>query len=393
MSEPLASRNTPRRRRRWPLVALALLTLFLVAAVQSTDWLRAFGAQPAGERLTRMQRSPRYRDGGFDNAIPTVKSLPGSFWRTMRLQFSGDQQRVPPGAIPIVVGTRASYATPPASGLRATWLGHSTTLIEIDGVRVLTDPVWGDRASPSTWVGPRRFHPPPLALDALPPIDAVIISHDHYDHLDLNAVRRLAIRFPDARWFTPLGVGERVRRAGARLVEEMAWWERRAAGTVSVVCTPAQHSSGRGVADRNRSLWSGWSAEATHGDRRAVYFAGDTAYCPAFAEIGMRIGPFDACLLPIGAYEPRWYMRYVHMTPEEAVRAYEDLCRGDAAASTLVPIHWGTFRIADDALDEPPRRLRAAWAAAGFPQPALALLAHGETRRWPRRGLTEGEDS
>ena len=296
-------------------------------------------------------------------------------------------------------GRAVDIATPnfaePRAGpdeLTVTWVGHSTVLVQIGGVNVLTDPVWADRASPVWFAGPRRRLPPAVDLRSLPPIDVVLISHDHYDHLDLNTVRRLAIRFPDARWFTPLGVGERVRRAGARVVEEMAWWERRAAGTVSVVCTPAQHSSGRGVADRNRSLWSGWSAETTHGVRRAVYFAGDTAYCPAFAEIGTRIGPFDACLLPIGAYEPRWYMRYVHMTPEEAVRAYEDLCRGDATASTLVPIHWGTFRIADDALDEPPRRLRAAWADAGFPQAALALLAHGETRRWPRRG-PEGENS
>ena len=154
-------------------------------------------------------------------------------------------------------------------------------------------------------------------------------------------------------------------------------------GAVSFICTPAQHSSGRGLADRNRSLWCGWSLATTFTPRRALYFAGDTAYCPAFVEIGARLGPFDACLLPIGAYEPRSYMRYVHMTPEEAVRAFEELCRGSLAGSCLVPIHWGTFRIADDPLDEPPRRLLAEWNAMLFPRSALAMLAHGETRTWP----------
>jgi len=288
----------------------------------------------------------------------------------------------PPGGA--VAEATPSFSQPRAAAdeLTVTWVGHSTVLVQIGGLNVLTDPVWADRASPVRFAGPRRRLPPAVELRSLPPIDVVLISHNHYDHLDLDTVRLLAARFPGARWFTPLGVGSRVRRAGARQLEELDWWDRCVAGPVSISCTPAQHSSGRGVVDRNRSLWSGWSMETTAGVRRAVYFAGDTAYCPAFAEIGARLGPFDACLLPIGAYEPRWYMRYVHMTPEEAVRAYEDLCRGNVTESALVPIHWGTFRIADDALDEPPRRLRSAWDAAGFPPRALAMLAHGETRRW-----------
>jgi N-acyl-phosphatidylethanolamine-hydrolysing phospholipase D len=166
-------------------------------------------------------------------------------------------------------------------------------------------------------------------------------------------------------------------------VRELAWWEQFEMTGLALTCTPAQHSSGRGIGDRNRSLWCGWSVtRPAGGGRRAVYFAGDTAYCPVFSEIGARVGPFDACLLPIGAYEPRWYMRYVHMTPEEAVRAFEDLCHGDVTRSSLVPIHWGTFRIADDALDEPPRRLRAAWSDRQLPVRSLSMLAHGETRRW-----------
>jgi N-acyl-phosphatidylethanolamine-hydrolysing phospholipase D len=292
--------------------------------------------------------------------------------------------RKPDGPEPVVASAAASFVKPEASHdeLTVTWIGHSTTLVQIGGLNVLTDPVWAERASPVSFVGPRRRLPPAIELNELPRIDVVVISHDHYDHLDLGTVARLAARCADTQWLAPLGVGGHLRTAGARRVDELAWWEDRTVGAVSFGCTPAQHSSGRGLADRNRSLWCGWTMTTTSSPRRAVYFAGDTAYCPAFVEIGTRVGPFDACLLPIGAYEPRWYMRYVHMTPEEAVRAFEELCQGSVAGSCLVPIHWGTFRIADDALDEPPRRLLAEWKAAQLPPSALAMLAHGETRHW-----------
>ena len=264
-----------------------------------------------------------------------------------------------------------------------TWIGHSTVLIQIGGLNVLTDPMWANRASPMPFAGPRRRLPPAVPIDALPPIDVVVISHDHYDHLDLGTVRHLARLRAETVWLAPLGLKPALTRAGANLVHEHAWWGTQVIDGVSFSCVPAQHSSGRGIRDRNRSLWCGWTATTTRDVHRSVYFAGDTAYCPAFVEIGARLGPFDACLLPIGAYEPRWYMRYVHMTPEEAVRAYEELCQGDAAASTFVPIHWGTFRIADEALEDPPRRLCAEWGAARLPVESLAMLAHGETRRWP----------
>lgn len=285
-------------------------------------------------------------------------------------------------ARPVVDVATPSFATPRAAldDVTVTWIGHSTVLVQIGGLNVLTDPVWADRASPLSFVGPRRRLPPAVDLAALPPIDVVLISHDHYDHLDLAAVRRLTLSRPETVWLVPVGVGEHVHTCGASLVHEHAWWAERSIESLSFACTPAQHSSGRGIADRNRSLWCGWAIATRAAPRRAIYFAGDTAYCPVFVDIGTRLGPFDACLMPIGAYEPRWYMRYVHMTPEEAVRAYADVCRGSVADSAFVPIHWGTFRIADDALDEPPRRLHAAWSAEHFPQRALAMLAHGETR-------------
>jgi len=287
-----------------------------------------------------------------------------------------------PVATPVA---KPTFSRPNAlpDGLTVTWIGHSTVLVQIGGLNVLTDPVWADRASPVAFAGPRRRLPPALPLADLPHIDVAVISHDHYDHLDLSTVGRLAVARPDTEWLAPLGVADRLRAVGARRVAELEWWQDRAIGSVSFSCVPAQHSSGRGIGDRNRTLWCGWTMRSSSPTTRAVYFAGDTAYFPGFVEIGARLGPFDACLLPIGAYEPRWYMRYVHMMPEEAVRAYEELTRGNVAESVFVPIHWGTFRIADELLDEPPRRLRDEWSAAHFPEHALALLAHGETRRWP----------
>ena len=281
---------------------------------------------------------------------------------------------------------------PAATDLALTWIGHSTVLIQIGGVNVLTDPVWAERASPLPFVGPRRRLPAAIALDELPPIDVVLISHDHYDHLDLHTVRQLARRSPETAWFAPLGVGRYLRRAGVSEVHEHDWWDECRVGGLTVSCVPAQHSSGRGLGDRNRSLWCGWTVATMEPPRRSVYFAGDTAYCPAFIEIGARLGPFDVCLLPIGAFEPRWYMQYVHMTPEEAVRAYEDLCQGAVERSTFVPIHWATFRIADDPLDEAPRRLRREWSGVGFPADSLAMMAHGETRHWPSAGPSSRRD-
>jgi N-acyl-phosphatidylethanolamine-hydrolysing phospholipase D len=282
-----------------------------------------------------------------------------------------------------------------------TWVGHSTFLIQIGGYNFLTDPVWGERASPVTWLGPRRWVEPGIDFTALPPVDGVLISHDHYDHLDTPTVVRLATRNPGARWFAPLGVRPWLTRRGARDIIERDWWETTEwrtgkQPTLTLTCTPAQHFSGRRLDNRNHTLWCGWTVRA---GPRAVYFVGDTGRHPLFAEIGQRLGPFDATLMPIGAYDPQWFMRPVHVTPEDAVAAYGELANGQLgnalgtnrlpAGNTSVPsvpplmvgMHWGTFKLTDEPMDEPPGRTRRAWDAAGYPPDRLWVPRHGESRR------------
>jgi N-acyl-phosphatidylethanolamine-hydrolysing phospholipase D len=252
-------------------------------------------------------------------------------------------------------------------------MGHSTVLVEFAGFRLLTDPVWGAYASPFPAPSLRRWVEPPLPVEELPPLDLILVSHNHYDHLDAPTVRDLARLQPHAEWLTPLGVASLLRRLGVRRVKELDWWQEADVGPAVVAATPAQHFSARGIYDRNRTLWAGFAVRAAG---RAIYFAGDTGYFPEFGPIGRRLGPFDVVMLPVGAYEPRWFMGPVHMNPEDAVQAYRDV--GQAPA--LVPIHWGTFKLTDEPMDEPPRRTREAWAAAGLPEDRLWLLRHGETR-------------
>jgi N-acyl-phosphatidylethanolamine-hydrolysing phospholipase D len=261
--------------------------------------------------------------------------------------------------------------------LAITWIGHAAALVQMAGRNVLTDPMFGDRASPLRSVGPQRWVRPGLPLGKLPPVHSVLLSHNHYDHLDAASVRALGRRFPDAAWHVPLGLAATVRELGVASVRELDWWEAADDGPLRIVAAPAQHFSARTPFDRNRTLWCSW---AIAGAGRRVFFAGDTGYHPAFGEIGRRLGPFDAALLPVGAYAPRWFMRAVHMDPEEAVRAFADLGDGGAGGGVLVPIHWGTFKLTDEPMDEPPRRTREAWARSGRPTDRLWLLRHGETR-------------
>jgi len=266
---------------------------------------------------------------------PPLPSLP-FLWRRVRGSL-----RPRPGAAPLVPFDPAALRRNPS----VTWIGHATLLVRMDGASFLTDPVFSERASPVGFAGPRRLVPPGVPLDAVPELAFALLSHDHYDHTDLPTVRRLAAR--GVRFVAPRGVGELVRGVGGEALE-LGWWESASLGTLRVTCVPAQHFSGRTLTDRNRRLWAGWVVE---GPTRRFYFAGDTAYFPGLAEIGRRLGPFHLAAVPIGAYEPRSMMGAVHANPEEGLQAGLDL-----GADRILGMHWGTFDLADEPLDEPPRR-------------------------------------
>jgi L-ascorbate metabolism protein UlaG (beta-lactamase superfamily) len=324
--------------------------------------------------------------GGFRNPWP------GDHQHQFRdfLRWRRERRAAPPAPRPAAppATVPSNFDTPhaPADALTATWIGHASTLLQIGRLNVLTDPMWSRRASPVSWAGPSRLVAPPVDLRALPPVDLILLSHNHYDHLDRGTVHRLARLHPGAIWFAPLGVARLLRGWGAGDVRELDWWDSDS-GTVSgatVTCTPARHFSGRTPWDRAQTLWAGWTIAA---DGWRVFFAGDTAYHPEFRAIAEWSGPFDLALLPIGAYEPRWFMGSVHMNPEDAVLAYGDLCAAhEAPGPAMLPIHWGTFRLTDEPIGEPPARIRTAWAAAGLAPGDLWLPAHGETQRRVRRG-------
>ena len=279
-------------------------------------------------------------------------------WRRMRATL-----RPRAGAVERVACEPAALDLDP--GL--TWIGHATFLVRLGGVRFLTDPVFAHRVSPLSFAGPQRLVAPGVPLAELPPVDFAVISHDHYDHTDVAAIRALAAR--GVRFVTPLGVGELVRGAGGHAVE-LDWWQTAEVAGLRVHCVPAQHFSGRGLFDRNRRLWAGFVVE---GPTRRIYHAGDTGYFGGFAQIAARLGPIDLALLPIGAYLPRAMMQRVHMDPEEAVRAALDL-----GARATVGMHFGTFDLADEPLDEPPRRFLAEAAARGLGH--ITVMRVGETR-------------
>lgn len=268
-----------------------------------------------------------------------------------------------------------------ADEARVTWVGQATYLVQLPGLTLLTDPVFGDRASPLAWAGPRRLVPPGIALDELPAIDVVLLSHDHYDHLDLPTVRALARRAPEATWFAPLGHARWLRRRGVAKAVDLDWWEEASheaeGGVVAGIrCLPIRHWTKRGPFDARKRLWGAWRVEAAG---RRIYFGGDSGYCPAFAETAAREAPFDIVLLPIGAYEPRWFMAAAHMCPEEAAQAYVDL----GGRGACFAMHWGTFRLTDEDPLEPPVRMRRAWSALGLPADLLYIPSHGETHRLP----------
>jgi len=239
-----------------------------------------------------------------------------------------------------------------------TLIGHATFLIQASGTNILTDPVYAERASPSQSTGPRRVRAPGVRFDDLPPVSIVLLSHNHYDHCDVHALRELDRRF-EPTFITPIGNGRLLRSVGIRQVEELDWWQAATRSSIPITLTQAQHNSARGMFDRNHALWGGFLIEVAG---KRIFFTGDSGYGPHFKEIGRRLTPIDLALLPIGAYEPRWFMKDIHMNPEEAVQVHCDL---GAAAS--IAMHWGVFHLTAEGIDEPPARLARALASRGIP--------------------------
>ncbi|XP_069834017.1 N-acyl-phosphatidylethanolamine-hydrolyzing phospholipase D isoform X1 [Dendropsophus ebraccatus] len=262
------------------------------------------------------------------------------------------------------------------NGIRITWLGHASVMVEMDDVVFLTDPVFSQRASPFSFAGPKRFRGPPCTVEQLPKINAVVISHNHYDHLDYNTVLSLNARFgTELRWFVPLGLLNWMQSCGCENVIELDWWEQNCVpghDEVTFVFTPCQHWCKRTLFDDNRVLWGSWSVL---GPSNRFYFAGDTGYCAAFEQIGKRFGPFDVAAIPIGAYEPRWFMKYQHVDPEEAVRIHADI-----RAKKSVAIHWGTFALANEHYLDPPIKLKEALERYGLTSQDFFVLNHGDSR-------------
>ena len=336
------------------LMAVVLALAALTAAGFIVLSLPPFGGKVTGARLERVRANPQFENGAFVNV---QRQAPYSFdsLRTFVVgQMLGDEVRVPPAPIPVVTVDPAALAAAPAPGLRAFWIGHASVYVEVDGLRVLIDPVFSDHASPFA-IGPKRFHPPPIALANLPRIDAVVISHDHYDHLDMATVRHLAGR--GTQFFVPLGVGAHLEawQVPAAQIHEMEWWQEQTLGGVRFVCTPTRHYSGRGLGDYKATLWSSWSVL---GPQNRFFYSGDTGFSQHFQEIGARLGPFDMSFIKVGAYGPGASWIDIHMTPEQAVQAHEEVRGG-----RLLPVHWGTFNLALHAWDEPIRR--TVQAAAG----------------------------
>ena len=312
--------------------------------------MKTLGRRPEGTRLERLRASPLWTGEGFRNRHPILPGLrdPQTPPPTLREFLCNSDHRVPPSPLP-AVDPLERWARPPASGLRVTWLGHSTVLIEIEGLRVLTDPVWGLRASPLRVAGPRRFQPVPVPLRSLPPLDAVLISHDHYDHLDYPTIRRL--RRSGVPFVTSLGVGAHLEAWGvpSQHIFELDWWEsfELPRAELRVTAAPAQHFSGRTPGSRNSTLWSSFVIRSP---RHAVFFSGDTGLTTEYQSIRERAGPFDLVMLEVGAFHPSW--GDMHLGPDNALKAAALLGGG-----TFLPIHWGTFALAMHAWDQPAERL------------------------------------
>lgn len=346
----------------WTILALILalaLWLFLYFTFSSR-----IGTNPKGERLARIQASPNYKEGKFQNVVETNMDMPFHVMRKVMWEMmKGGDGREPKDTIKTVPLDVKAWEAIPDTAFAVAWFGHSSLLIKAGGLTFLTDPVFGERASTFSFAGPKRFaYDRYMSVDQLPHVDVVLISHDHYDHLDEETIKELVAVSSsnrELRYITALGVGAHLEYWGVKAdaITEKDWWESVEVGPVKLSLTPARHFSGRNLNNRFSTLWGGWVIEA---NGRKVYFGADSGYSPTFKEVGDRFGPFDLVLLECGAYNEFW--ANIHMMPEETAQAAKDL-----RAAVLMPVHWGKFSLALHHWKDPIQRLTKKSAELGVP--------------------------
>ncbi len=359
-------------------------------AIAFALWAACTLAGAGPDTATTSPEKAHHRDGGFQNNY--LDFTPKGLLDLLRWRWQAGREglpRAPRAPTPtvdadlrfITANALAGAAMQPA----VTWIGHATVLAQLGGINLLTDPMFSERASPLPWLGPQRAQPPGVALAALPHIDVVVISHNHYDHCDAPSLRALNAQPGGPPLFVvPLGLKAWLAEINITNVVELDWWQSHQKGALEIVLTPVQHWSGRGLADRMATLWGGYAVFAPD---LHLFFAGDTGYSKDFSDIRacfserQKDAGFDIALIPVGGYEPRWFMAQQHVNPEEAVRMHLDL-----RARRSLGVHWGTFELTDDALDQAPLALAQARNSLRVPDGDFFVLAIGETRKLPRRG-------
>jgi N-acyl-phosphatidylethanolamine-hydrolysing phospholipase D len=357
--DPLARRARLGRVRLLGIVGLIAVGVIFLAPAATSDADGPKAGRP-GHHLRR-----GFRNSSIDYSYKLSD-------RASRFLGHGLHRRQERGPAPVVLSNDGVALRANAQAATVTWIGHSSFLVQLDGVNILTDPTWSDRASPVGFAGPRRLVAPGIRFEDLPPIHAVVISHDHYDHLDAPTIERLTQRHRPT-FFVPLGLKALLDDFGVRDVVEQDWWQSREFRGLRFVATPTQHSSGRHLHDQNLRLWCSWAVVSEH---RRFFFAGDTGYYPGFKEIGDRLGPFDLAAIPIGGYSAYGTKHPNHVNPEEAVQLFEDL-----QGRLMVPMHWGTFELNREPFREPPERLMREALRRGLEE-RIAVLSPGQTVSW-----------
>ena len=359
-------------------------TIRWTVGIAAILWVLTQGCGGATTGQTMTGNEPQHHTHkGFKNLNMGPKKQEKGLMSVLKMRFSS--QWADHGAeayqVPITPVEMDKVENPRAP--QAVWIGHSTFLIQVNGMNILTDPVFSKRASPVSWAGPKRYTEPAMTIDELPPIDAVVISHNHYDHLDLPSIEALG---NDPVWLVPLRNKHILEHVGVTNVVELDWWESHTVNGWTFTATPVQHWSARSLTDRFECLWSGWVGER-EGFR--FYFAGDTGYNEVdFRETGERFGSFDLSLIPIGAYAPRWFMRTFHINPDEAVRVHQD-----TNSRFSLGIHWGTFPLTAESPGDPPRQLERALAEAGLPPEVFLAVPIGSVVEIPARDVSPAEES